>query len=183
MSRPNWFIGLPVPGHPWFEGLTPVPRGARALHPDDLHLTVAFLGAVGEQRARAAWAVAEAATGAGSLTFVPGAILPFGNPRRPSAFSVVPRDGGAPICELIGRIRDPILTAAQARLDPRPPRPHATVARPGRKAGSEMRRALASWAAAQQLPDGPVLLEQIALFTWSEDRRTRLFRVVASRPL
>jgi hypothetical protein len=47
--QPNWFVGFPLKAGPWFTGLVAdVPSGIRVLHPQDLHLTVAFLGACGQ---------------------------------------------------------------------------------------------------------------------------------------
>jgi 2'-5' RNA ligase len=53
---PNWFIALPVSPLGWFERLVPPPpAGFRAFHPDDLHLTIAFLGAVDDATASRGW--------------------------------------------------------------------------------------------------------------------------------
>src|SRR5688572_3648888 len=85
----NWFVGLPVAAGRWFAPLVAdAPAHVRVFHPDDLHLTVAFLGRAGPDRARAAWAVAE---GVRAQPFVArlGALKAMGNPRRPSAFSVL----------------------------------------------------------------------------------------------
>jgi hypothetical protein len=44
----------------------------------------------------------------------------------------------------------------------------------------QMGDALAAWA--RQLPELPATLDRLALWTWSEDRRSRLFRIVAEVP-
>ena len=54
----SYFVAFPVAAEPWLErALAGAPPGVRRLHPDDVHLTLAFLGAVTEERARAAWRV------------------------------------------------------------------------------------------------------------------------------
>src|SRR6185436_3652410 len=55
----NWFIGLPIPAGAWLEALPAVPEGCRLFDAGDLHLTVAFLGHVSEDAARAAWAAVQ----------------------------------------------------------------------------------------------------------------------------
>ncbi|MFO0744690.1 MAG: hypothetical protein U1F43_03315 [Myxococcota bacterium] len=176
----NWFIGWPLDARPWLDALTPVPRGARLFHPDDIHATVAFFGACGEARALAVWAdVATTAATLAPTTFGPGPLRPFGNPRRPSAFAVEPTDGAADLCAFIGEHRERWLAAAGARPDDRAPRAHATLARPLRSAGPEEYRALAAWARAQVVPEVGLAVTRLALFTWSDERRERLFRIVA----
>ena len=77
----NWFVALSVPGAPWFSRVTAPPDGVRLFHPDDLHITVAFLGACGEQAAEAAFEVA-AKWPTGTLSVTLGDVEPMGNPRR-----------------------------------------------------------------------------------------------------
>jgi len=179
--RANWFIGFPLPAAPWLAALEPAPRGSRLFHPDDVHATFVFLGPVDEAHARAAWEVACGADLRESL-FMPGPIRGFGNPRRPSAWSVEPADGAPILTAFMGAHRDAVLAAGGGRPDTRPPRPHATLARPARSATSDEHRALRAWAERQRLPDVPLPVKRLALFTWDEARRERLFRLVAERP-
>ena len=67
--------------------------------------------------------------------------------------------------------------------DRRQVKPHATLARPGRQATYEVTDAIDAWAETQRLPEEPVTLERIALYTWSALRGENLFRVVAERAL
>lgn len=181
-TTPNWFIALPVPAEAWMEALTPLPPGARRLHASDVHVTVAFLGGVGEEQARAAWRVLEGAPPRGPFVFRPGSIRPFGG-RRPSAWSVVPADEAPDIAAYITDVGGLLAEAAGMPRDRRRPRPHATVARPGRQAAYQVVDAIDTWAEAQRLPEEAVLLERVALYTWSAHRGVNLFRVVAERPL
>ena len=52
--QPNWFIATPIAPGRWFDRVSAPPSGIRRFHPEDLHATVAFLGAVREEAARAA---------------------------------------------------------------------------------------------------------------------------------
>src|SRR4051812_5808505 len=50
VPRPNWFFAFPMPGAFVLE-LPPVPRFMRRFHPEDVHLTLSFLGGCGEEAA------------------------------------------------------------------------------------------------------------------------------------
>lgn len=175
--EPSWFIGLPAP----FElDLTPPPR-VSVLHRDDRHVTLAFLGACGEAPARAAWEVAARLELEAVEATLEGTAL-LGPPRRPSA-----------IAGLVGRGRERLEEAMAARdelravvglpAEERPPLPHVTLARIARRADAAARRAAAQWAESLELRTPPLRLDHLALYTWSEDRRVRRYRVVAQRAL
>src|SRR5687768_9172342 len=56
MPRPNWFFAFPLDGS-FVESLSQLPAGFRRYHPDDVHLTLTFLGGCGEEAALRALAV------------------------------------------------------------------------------------------------------------------------------
>lgn len=185
--RPNWFVGMPVDAGTWFAPLVAgAPPGLRIFHPDDLHMTVAFLGGCGEERARAAfaWAVNGAIDiPGGPFDVTLGALAPMGNPRRPSALSVLLQSGLDEAVTIIAALRPAMWAATSARPDHRAPKPHITVARPPRRATGAQRRAAVAWAESiAPLGDG-VTIDRLCLYTWSEDRKVRQFREVASTPL
>lgn len=184
----NWFIGFPVDATAWLAALEPVPFGARRFSPEDVHVTLAFLGPVGEAAARRAWELTverfgDGARALGPWSFMPSRLHPFGDPRRPSAWSVEPDPRVEAVEAAIGAHRGAILEAGQGQPDRRPPRPHATLARPNRKAGPHEHRELRAWAERQVVPREAVLVSEVALFTWAAERRERLFEVVARCPL
>jgi len=178
--KANWFVGLPIEGG-WMPARVPAPPPeVRLFAPEDLHLTIAFLGACGEARAREAWA----ATGAFSpIDAGLAEVVPMGPERRYSALSTLLDRGREDVERAIGTLRDPICAAAGARRDDRPPKAHLTIARPTRRASPAERRAAIAWAAAIDLRSVAVRIDRIALYTWSEDRAARLFRIVEERPL
>lgn len=178
--RPNWFLGFPLPAAPWLAALEPVPHGARAFAAEDVHVTFVFLGPVEEALALAAWQLA-CSFDFQESRFLPGPLRGFGNPRRPSAWSVEPPDGAPTLAAFIAAHRDAVLTVGGGPPDTRPPRPHATLARPKRSATADEHRALRAWAERQRLPDLPLPAARLALFTWDEARKDRLFRIVAER--
>ena len=181
--RPNWFLALPVPAHPWYAERVPdPPAGLRRFVAEDLHLTVAFLGACGEEAARRAWArVGEWQQAPAPIVL--GPVAPMGRPQRYSALSILSARGGAPLEAEIERLREPWLVAAGARPEHRPPRAHVTIARPGRRASDVERAAGLAWAAQLDLSGVELRLDSLALYSWAEDRRERLFRVVQRRSL
>ena len=179
----NWFIALPVRAAELPAGmLESLPAGLRRFHPDDLHLTVAFLGAVSEERARQAWDRAGAIT-EGPFVVQLGPPAAFGRPRRPSAFGLELGTGGEEVTRLIATWRDSLLAAAGLEPDPRDARPHLTLGRPPRRGGDVIRARARRWVETREPPPATLHLDRIALYTWNDDRRERLFRIVDERPL
>jgi len=175
--HPNWFIGLRVLGGDFLSRLA-APEQVRLFAADDLHITVAFLGNVSEQRARDCFACAHDFP-LSALTTQLGAVVPLGPRRRPSAFSALPLDfrgaiesamelSGAALCDQAGVPRQT-----------RPALAHVTLARASRRATPEQVAAASAWASALDLSAAPVRIESIALYTWSLDRTRALFRIVA----
>lgn len=184
MAQPgNWFIGLPVPEPPGLERiLAGCPPELRRFHPADLHITVAFLGPVGAERAGQAWrGLGDLADGPFTVTL--GALRPFGRPGRPSAFGFELDRGGEAVAALIRHQRDRLRLAAGVPPERRLPRPHVTLARPGRRATAAVRLAALRWAGGAAPPEQALRLDRIALYRWSEDRLLRLFAVAAQRAL
>jgi len=179
---PNWFVAFPVDLGPYLSRLVP-PRHVRLFASSDTHLTVAFLGAVSEDLARRAFAESPApALPPTDLRFEGVALL--GPRKKPSAVSLIAGgEGATAVAACMARLRDPLLAAAGAPPDARPPLPHVTVARVQRKAAAEERRAARAWAEALPLPRADARVSELALYTWSEDRAARLFRIVERRPL
>lgn len=181
--RPNWFVGLPVDGADWLAPLLDgAPPDLRCVHPEDLHLTVAFFGGVDEIHAMRGWSIAERLRH-GPISVRLSGLVPMGNPRRPTALSVTLDEGRDATIALIAAIKADMLEAAGTPADRRPIKPHITVARPPRKAASADRRRAVAWAKALAPIGARVTLDRIALYTWSEERRDRKFRVVANQVL
>jgi len=202
-SRPNWFVALPVRAGAWFAGLPAPPSTIRLFAPADLHITVAFFGAVDPHAARRAFAIAASLCPPSTHARL-GPVRAFGSKRNPSALSAVveemaeekveetaepaaPRlqpamgaedDGRGSVSAVITRLRDPLLEAAGARPDRRPPRPHVTLARISRRAGPAQRRAALDWAASLDLRAPVLSLDRLALYTWARDRHRSLFQIV-----
>jgi 2'-5' RNA ligase len=177
---PNWFVGLKIPAGDWHgERVMDPPEGFRRFTGDDLHLTVAFLGAVGEDAAYAAW-TQRRGWRKGALLVELGEVVPMGNPGRYSALSLILGKGRGEVTALMDFHRAGMFAAAGARPDTRPPLPHVTVARPRQRASREERRRGIAWADSQDCRGVELTIAEIALYTWSEDRTRSLFRVVAS---
>ena len=176
--RPNWFIGIPVPAGEWLDAICKqLPDGLRCFHPDDLHLTVAFLGQVSKKNALEAWVSArEHPPPQTPITFA--GLKPFGPVRRRSVLSLVLDEGRESLTQYIGRHRDCWVTSAGGRLDKRAPLPHITVARIPRRADDDYRKACISAAASIDLPDVSIYVEDLVLYTWAKDRTKKLFRKV-----
>lgn len=181
-SGPNWFIGLPVDAGELPAGLmASIPPGLRRFHPDDLHLTVAFLGAVGPEAARAAWALV-GDIDAGPLRAQTGRLAAFGRPGRPSAYGLELGAGRDSLAAFIGAWRDPLRAAAGVGAEERAVRPHVTVARPPRRGGQAIRARAAAWLDTQPAP-ATITLARIALYTRAPPGEERQFRRIEEAPL
>lgn len=183
--KPNWFVAVPVAVESWLPGLLrDLPESCRAFDAADVHMTVAFLGAMSADRVslvRAAMNTMQAAPFHVRL----GEVLALPSRKRPSALSLSVSHGREQAVDLIARWRNPLIAAAQARPDERPPLPHITVARPRRRADADGRRAALAWAERAAVPDVLIPMERIALYTWADDRgaSNRQFQIVFERAL
>jgi len=179
----NWFIALPVEANDLPAGLMgSIPAGLRRFAPADLHLTVAFLGGVGETAAQAAWQLTK---GIHDGPFRPstGSLSSFGNPRRPSAYGLELGPGGEAVRGFIRAWRNRLRRAAGVEEEQRDVRPHVTLARPPRSAGAALRKRADRWLA-RDTPAATVLeLQEIALYTREPELRDRRFRRVEQRSL
>ncbi len=186
MPRPNWFFAFPIDGS-FVLSLPPLPTNFRRFHPEDVHLTLAFLGGVSESAAHEALAALDARLQAAPLSTIVvslAQVVPMGgSPRSYSALSALLDQGRAETTAAIGALRDCLTEAAAGRREKRPPKPHVSIARPRARATSADREAGLSWAAQLTLGAVHARLDRIALYTWSELRKDRLFRVVAERKL
>jgi 2'-5' RNA ligase len=182
--EPNWFIALPLADDRWFERTSEAPPGVRLLHPEDLHATVAFLGPVGEARARRAMDALSIPLSPLRVTL--GAVVPMGNPRRFSALSALLDHGRDAVESAMAASRDRAWRAAAAERDDRPPKAHVTIARPTRDADESARRGALAWAASLRLGGVELTIDRVALYTWSDTRHVRgarEFRAVIERAL
>lgn len=178
----NWFIGLPVDPGMWFAELPAPPRGVRLFHPEDLHVTVAFLGSVDEAAARRAFERARDFP-RGALAISLGAVVPMGRPSRPSALSALLAAGTAEMSAAIGSVRDEMAALAGAPRDERPVRPHVTLARTRRDAPRQEREEAVAWASALNLGQPWVRVTSLGLYTWAASPSERRFRILEAAGL
>ena len=158
--------------------LPPAPPRVRVFTEPDLHVTLSFLGSVQEAEAQKAWELIDRFA---SLRQVIGSfteVKPLGNPRKPSALSAIVGTGRDALSEMIVEARPPLLEAAGAPPDTRSPLPHMTVARVQRRATADERRAALRWARELDASKARFTASSVALYTWSDDRQNRLFRIV-----
>jgi RNA 2',3'-cyclic 3'-phosphodiesterase len=186
MPRPNWFFAFPIDGS-FVLDLPALPSNFRRFHPDDVHLTLAFLGGCGQlgaERALAALDERLQREPLASMTVSLAEVVPMGGSRRNySALSALLDLGRAEATASIATLRDLLTQAASGRTEKRAPKPHVSIARPRTRASDADREAGLAWASALQLQGVHAHLDRIALYTWSESRQDRLFQIVEERHL
>jgi 2'-5' RNA ligase len=185
MQRPNWFFGFPLDGAFVLE-LPELPPWFRRFHPEDVHLTLAFLGGCGEASAlRAVNALDERLKRSprAVIEISLGEVVPMGSKKAYTALSALLDRGRQEATECLTELRDVLTETATGRRERRPATPHVTIARPRSRATTAARESGLEWAARLDLRAVQASLDRIALYTWNEERRERLFRIVAERRL
>lgn len=179
--RPNWFVALPIPATSWIDDIAATaPAEVKMFAPSDIHLTIAFLGAMPPVRKL------DIIQHIDTMAFSPFSLSlshlrPLPSERSPSALSFEVAQGHNTAAAFIAQWRDILCDAAGAPRDTRPPLPHVTVARPDRRHGATGKRVALSWAASTAAPEVELQVDSIALYTWSVDRHKRQFDIVYRR--
>jgi RNA 2',3'-cyclic 3'-phosphodiesterase len=181
---PSSFVGLVVADTAWRSAVTStLPSRARALHADDLHLTLAFFGGVAPERAAQGFA-ATSRHRLPRITVRLGRVVPMGPEGRWTALSALIEEGRETVAAAMLAVRDEATDAAGVARETRPPVPHLTIARLHAKASATERAAAVSWASSLAL-DVALELREVALYTGRIVRPPGepAYRIVASRPL
>ncbi len=167
--------------------LPPAPRFMRRFHPDDVHLTLSFLGGCGEEAALRGLAALDEQLRITPVTAIEvslGEVVPMGGSRKAyTALSALLETGRAETTACLAALRDVVSEAALGKREQRAPKPHVSIARPRGRATDADREAGLRWASALDLRGVRAKLDRIALYTWAEMRRDQLFRIVAERKL
>ena len=159
------------------------PPRVRVFGADDLHLTLCFFGAVQESAAQRAWQELERFEAMRLVEGTFGEVRALEHAKKPSAVAANVADGREAFSAMILEARAPLLAEAGARPDDRTPLPHMTIARVQRRADGAERQAAHGWMSAIDLGGARFRASEVALYTWSSDRQTRLFDVVERRPM
>lgn len=173
---PNWFVAWPVTGAAeWIAALErEAPGGLRFLAPEDLHVTLAFLGRFDEALVKKMTSLLRGLP-LTSLDIAPDRLVALPQPRRFSALAFSVAAGRLEIEAQITKWRTKICREAGAKTDVRPTLPHVTVARPERRIGEADRDAALEWML--QMPpqtETKLRLEMPRLYTWAPgDSSTR----------
>jgi 2'-5' RNA ligase len=185
VPRPNWFFAFPVDGA-FVLGLPATPASIRRFVPEDVHLTLAFLGGCGEEAALRALAVLDARLASAPppvFQATLGEVVPMGSARRYTALSALLSQGRAEVAACLTDLGGVLCEAAILRRPSRPAKPHVTLARPRARASEADRQAGLDWARKIALGGVEVRLDRIALYTWNDRRHERLFKIAAERTL
>ncbi|MDH4262338.1 MAG: hypothetical protein OEV78_04760 [Spirochaetia bacterium] len=170
----NWFVAFKVDQGNWFNFLiSQMPRDLKIFQPDDLHMTIAFLGNL-------------------NLKFIDNitdciknfniepvildsrGIIVLPSEKRFSAICLDFQD--APVkkfLEPVSQFRDRILKSAEVKADNRNFLPHVTIARPDRNITLIKKEELLK--KIKQIPpfEISIKVQKIALYTWADYRAHR----------
>ncbi len=181
--KPNWFAAFPIPAQDWLpETLKGLPEQCLGFQVEDIHMTIAFFRAMDPSRAQDVIQFIKTIQ-AKPFEIQLGSVLTLPTPKRFSALAFSLSTGREKACEYIGAFRDGLSQAAHTQSENRPPLAHITIARPKRKYGPGGQRVAREWASKIKPAKDRLLVDRIALYTWSEDRQTRQFQKVYERTL
>ncbi|MCX7807157.1 MAG: hypothetical protein N2515_00990 [Deltaproteobacteria bacterium] len=184
LRSPNWFVALPASGWGISERLPPLPRGFRPMADEDLHVTIAFFGPIEAEGAERAFRDFVASGPYPALSAFLGPVVPMGgDASRYTALSALLWASSQGFLEQTERWHRELRAQAGLLPENRPFRPHLTLARPSPRANPKERAAGLSWAKSIDFGGMGLRFERIALYTWSEDRSKRLFRIVSEAKL
>jgi len=166
---PSSFLAIPVEDGPWRTSrLHALPPRVRPLHPADVHVTLAFLGGVSPEEARAAFDAA-ARIELGPMRASIGRVVPLGPEGRWTALSALLEDAPT-LASAMRRVRAAASTSAGVPEETQAPLPHVTLARLHARASEAERQAALRWAM-DCPPGGSLALARLALYT---GRRTKV---------
>ncbi|NTV45634.1 MAG: hypothetical protein HGB11_03730 [Chlorobiales bacterium] len=179
MPNGNWFVGLPVRSDSgWLEkSLSKPPQTLKAFAPEDIHLTVAFFGRLSDDKVPLIIQTLKQLS-ARPFVITLGKLRPLPNSKRTSAVSFELSQGQDDATKLIASWRTMLFEASGSLPDIRPPLPHITIGRPKRTATRKELLALLSWAEQVVPPTDEILIDHAALYTWSDDRNARQFKII-----
>jgi len=180
----NSFVAAPIEnvGY-WFDNyLENRPNAVRVFHPEDLHMTIAFLGKISaDQQAAVIQAMEKLAHAEFEISFHRLVALP--NAKRMSALSFSVNAGFQEAVNLIETWRAPIFKSISTEVETRPALPHITIARPERRANSQERKSILGWLKTVEAPRLKIPINRVALYTWSDNRKETQFKILYETPL
>ncbi len=178
MSR-NWFVAWPVlNGNEWLAALSAAaPTGIDFLDPDDLHVTLAFLG-THDAPAEAKMAGILRGLPLEGVAITPGPLVALPQPRRFSAIAASIDTGRIEIEKQTAKWMPRLCRESGARIDTRAPLPHLTIARPARRIRDDERDDVLEWLDNRPLDETPLTLATPAIYRWAEKTTTRRYEII-----
>lgn len=177
----NFFVALAVPDGPYRQRLIEdAPADLGFHHPDDLHMTVAFLGKIGEEAALAAFDEVVGAVDAPPIAATLDTVKVLG--RNGTQVTLIPSDGNEEAAALMSAIKDPLELASGREPSERAPLPHVTVAEPLVSA-SKRKEAAVAWAQNASPTPAPMTIDTVGLYVRNKGPGKPAYTLVKSKKL
>ena len=145
-APPSCFVALPLrPCPPLLDLQDRLPDVLRPIHPEDLHVTVAYFGRIPRARHEGILALVASMPREPFEVTLDG-LLALPARRRPTATTLRLGEGHDAVAALMSAWRPRLVAAAGVEAETRGPLPHVTFARPrGRRMTEEKRAAVLAW--------------------------------------
>lgn len=175
----SWFVAWPVvTAGSWYADLIDqAPGGLRLFDPEDLHVTLAFMGTFKPELERKLISLLRGLPFR-EIDASGGRLIPLPQPRRFSALALTLDKGRIDTTGQIARWRDRLCRESGAKIESGDPLPHLTIARPEKKIGSDGRGRALDWAESLKPTGFEFRLTQPRIFVRSNELEDRQFRLL-----
>ncbi len=180
--KPNWFIAFPISPGRWHDKVNEnIPNSFRVFHPNDLHVTVAFLKKCDELQIEN---IADILQRIVIERFIVATDRPLLLPSNDN-FSVLAvgfSKGNSLLKKYISKYRTLFSEVAGIEADSRSPFPHCTIARLRYDAMTK-RQSLVKSVNSINIPCEEIIIDRLALYTWNDNRKIMQFKIIKEQML
>jgi 2'-5' RNA ligase len=174
----NWFAAFKVESSQWYQDIAAkIPPEIKLFHPDDLHMTISFLGNYNDEKLEDVKKAIE------STFFKPFNLYAHRFILLPkesnfSAFCLEFDSSESGLYLQIEKSRENIYKAAGITPDKKKFIPHVTMGRPPRSTSNSERKKIADFVNKLSNFDVKIYIKSSAIYTWSDNRKEKMFKII-----